>query len=58
MLLTQMLHVYYEELCLLDVLGLADTTMNDQGSVYNEIKEQLGQLNRSALERKSPGATN
>ena len=41
MLLTQTSHVDYEELCRLDVLGLADTPTNDQGSVYAEFKEQL-----------------
>ena len=41
MLLTQTTHHDYEELCRLDVLGLADTAEHDQGSVYNEFKEQL-----------------
>ena len=40
-LLTQTLHVDYEELCRLDVLGLSDTPSNDQSSVYAEFKEQL-----------------
>ena len=40
-LLTQTSHVYYEELCRLDVLGLTDTPPNDQRSVYAEFKEQL-----------------
>ena len=31
----------YEQLCRLDVLGLADTAPNDQGDVYAEFKEQL-----------------
>ena len=31
----------YEELCRLDVLGLADGPKNDQQSVYSEFKEQL-----------------
>ncbi|KAK3730894.1 hypothetical protein QZH41_012605 [Actinostola sp. cb2023] len=41
MLMTQTSHVDYEELCRLDVLGLQDTPTNDQGSVYEEFKEQL-----------------
>ena len=41
MLLCQTSHVDYEELCRLDVLGLADTAPNDQGDVYAEFKEQL-----------------
>ena len=41
MLLTQMSSVDYEELCKLDVLGLADTPTGDQGVVYDEFKEQL-----------------
>lgn len=41
MLLTQTSHADYEELCRLDVLGLADTPSNDQGSVYAEFKEEL-----------------
>ena len=31
----------YEELCCLDVLGLADAPTHDQGTVYSEFKEQL-----------------
>ena len=41
MLLTQTLHVDYEELCRLDVLGLSDTPTNDQRNVYSEFQEQL-----------------
>ena len=41
MLLTQTSRVDYEELCKLDVLGLADTPSGDQGVVYDEFKEQL-----------------
>lgn len=40
-LLNQTSHADYEELCRLDVLGLKDTPTNDQGSVYDEFKEQL-----------------
>ena len=31
----------YERLCTLDILGLADTPMGDQGDVYDEFKEHL-----------------
>ena len=41
MLLTQTTQHNYEELCHLDVLGLADTSEHDQESVYSEFKEQL-----------------
>lgn len=40
-LLTQTSIVDYEELCKLDVLGLADTPTGDQSVVYEEFKEQL-----------------
>ena len=40
-LLTQTSHVDYEELCRLHVLGLSDTSPDDQSSVYAEFKEQL-----------------
>ena len=41
MLLTQMSRVDYEDLCKLDLLGLADSPSGDQGVVYDEFKEQL-----------------
>ena len=41
MLLTQSALTDYEQLCILDVLGLADTHENDQQAVYVEFKEQL-----------------
>ncbi|KAK3742407.1 hypothetical protein QZH41_020716, partial [Actinostola sp. cb2023] len=41
MLLTQTSQADYEELCRMDVLGLADTPSNDQDNVYEEFKEQL-----------------
>ena len=41
MLLTQTSQVDYEELCRLDVLGLANTPQHDQGEVYREFREQL-----------------
>ena len=31
----------YKPLCTLDILGLADTPMGDQGDVYDEFKEHL-----------------
>ena len=40
-LLTQSAFTDYEQLCSLDVLGLADTHENDQLPVYEEFKEQL-----------------
>ena len=41
MLLTQTGQVDYEQLCRLDVLGLADKKQHDQSEVYSEFKEQL-----------------
>ena len=41
MLLAQTSQLDYEELCRLDVLGLADTSQHDQGEVYKEFQEQL-----------------
>ena len=41
MLLTQTNQVDHEELCRLDVLGLADTPQHDQREVYREFREQL-----------------
>ena len=41
MMLTQTSQTDYEELCRLDVLGLADSSEHDQLTVYNEFKEQL-----------------
>ena len=41
MLLTETSQSDYEELCCLDVLGLADAPTHDQGTVYSEFKEQL-----------------
>ena len=41
MFLTQTSSVDYEELCRMDVLGLADTPVGDQEAVYEEFKEQL-----------------
>ena len=41
MMLTQTSQLEYEELCRLDVLGLADSPPYDQQAVYGEFKEQL-----------------
>lgn len=41
MLLTQASQSDYEELCRLDVLGLADACERDQREVYSEFREQL-----------------
>ena len=41
MLLTQTSRVDYEDLCKLDVLGLANSPSGDQSVVYDEFKEQL-----------------
>ena len=41
MFLTQTSSVEYEELCRMDVLGLADMPVGDQEAVYEEFKEQL-----------------
>ena len=41
MLMTQTSQTDYEELCRLDVLGLADSPTHDQETVYSEFKEQL-----------------
>ena len=40
-LLTQSTTLDYEQLCSLDVLGLADRNENDQKTVFNEFEEQL-----------------
>ena len=40
-LLTQSTILDYEQLCSLDVLGLADRNENDQKTVFNEFEEQL-----------------
>ena len=41
MMLTQKNQLDYEELCRLDVFGLADTREYDQKTVYEEFREQL-----------------
>ena len=39
--LTQATSVDLEQLCRLNILGLADSSINDQDVVYSEFKEQL-----------------
>ena len=39
--MTQSVNVDFEQLTRLDVLGLADSSENDQDVVYSELKEQL-----------------
>ena len=51
----------YEELCRMDVLGLADTPVGGQEAVYEEFKEQLfrspdGWYESSRMERTKPTA--
>ena len=41
MLMTHTIQTDYEELCRLDVLGLADSPTHDQETAYSEFKEQL-----------------
>ena len=43
MFFTQTSHIDYDNLCKLDVLGLADTSTGYQAEVYAEFKEQLTQ---------------
>ena len=46
-LFTQSTSNNYEQLCALDVLGLADTHENDQQAVYTEFTEQLGGIKQA-----------
>ena len=41
MLLTRTSQKDYEDLCRLDILGLADIAEHDQSAIYSELKEQL-----------------
>ena len=43
MFFTQTSHVDYDELCKLDVLGLADAPIGNQAEVYSKFKEQSTQ---------------
>lgn len=53
-LLTESAFTYYEQLCSLDVLGLADTHENDQLPVYEGFKEQLERSAAGWYETKLP----
>ena len=53
-LLTQSVTTDYEQLCALDVLGLADRNENDQLTVYQEFKEQLQRNEAGWYETKLP----
>ena len=48
----------YEQLCSLDVLGLADTHANDQQAVYAESKEQLERDKAGWYQTSLPGKGN
>lgn len=49
MLLTQTSQSDYEELCRLDVLGLADTPEHDQRMMHAEFKEQLQRYQKDGM---------
>ena len=54
LLLTRSVSTDYEQLCSLDVLGLADKPENDQETVYQEFKEQLQRNEAGWYETKLP----
>ena len=54
MLLTQTSQSDYENLCRMDVLGLADVAENDQNVVHAEFKEQLSRANEGWYETGLP----
>ncbi len=58
LLLTRSVATDYEQLCSLDVLGLADKPENDQETVYQEFKEQLQQNKAGWYESKLPWKAN
>ena len=58
LLLTRSVSTDYEQLCSLDVLGLADKPENDQGTVYQEFKEQLQRNKAGWYETKLPWKAN
>ena len=49
MMLTQTSQVDFDQLCRLDVLGLADSSENNQTSVHTEFQEQLERNPRGCL---------
>lgn len=54
MLLTQTSQSDYEDLCRLDILGLADTPEHDQRMVHAEFKEQLQRSSEGRYETGLP----
>ena len=54
MFVTQSTLTDYEQLCALDVLGLADSHENDQQELYEEFKEQLERNDAGWYETKLP----
>ncbi len=58
LLLTRSVATDYEQLCSLDVLGLADKPENDQETVYQEFKEQLQRNEAGWYESKLPWKAN
>ena len=53
-LLTQSASTDYEQLCALDLLGIADNHENDQQVIYEEFKEQLERNPAGWYEAKLP----
>ena len=58
MLLTQTNQTDYEQLCRLDVLGIADRPEHDQTDVYTEFREQLVRSNQGWYETGLPWKSN
>ena len=58
MLLTQTSQADFENLCRLDVLGLADSSENDQDAVYDDFKENLMRNQAGWYETNLPWKTN
>ena len=58
LLLTQSTSRDYEQLCALDVLGLADVPENDQETVYQGLKEQLEKNQAGWYETRLPWKRN
>jgi hypothetical protein len=58
MLLTETSQADFENLCRLDVLGLADSSENDQDAVYDDFKENLMRNQAGWYETNLPWKTN
>ena len=58
LLLIQASQSDYEELCRLDILGLADSPKHDQQEVYAEFCEQLVRREDGGYETSLPGKGN